>query len=314
MTSSDAIVLQQVSNGLAEAVGRASGYTVLVNARRRIPASGVSWGGGLVVTTDHALEREEEITVGLPDDREVPATLVGRDPRSDLAVLRVEGATDVLVAADRAPDGAVRVGALVLAIGRPTAGGVQASLGAVSAIGSLAGPWLGRRGREGAGGGPSDDYVRAETTLFPGFSGGPLVDVQGRMVGLNTSRGRAGVGVTIPAGVVARLVESLAAHGRIRRAYLGIGSQATRLPAALAAHAGGREAGLLIVGVEDDSPAARSGLIVGDIIIAIDDAAVGGTNDLQSALAVTEAGATVSVHVLRGGEPREVSVTLGERP
>ena len=301
MTSSDPTALEQASNALADAVARAAVHTVRVNARRRVPASGIAWGDGLIVTTDHVIEQEEEITVGLPDGREVGATLVGRDPGSDLAVLRVaEGGP---AAPEAAPDGSVRVGNLALALGRPGSG-VQASLGAVSAVG---GAWRGRGGAEVEG------FIRSDTTFYPGFSGGPLIDARGRVIGINSSRFRPGPGITIPLSAVRRIVETLVTQGRIRRPYLGIGSQTTRLPAALAAKVDGQDSGLLIVGVEEDSPAGRAALLVGDILIAFDGGAVTTTDGLQSALGATSVGATATLRVLRGGEPQDIAVALGER-
>ena len=301
--TNDANTLEQLSDGLAAAVERAAAWTVTVNGRRRIPASGVAWlEGGLIVTADHVLERDEEITVGLPDDGEAAAELVGRDPRSDLAVLRLEEGGPP--AAERAPEGSPRVGQLVLAVGRPWAGGPQASLGVASAVGAP------RRRRRRA---QADGYVRSDTTFFPGFSGGPLVDVEGRVIGINSSRFRPGQGLTIPREVVTRIVEALVRQGHVRRAYLGIGSQVAQLPTALAALIDGQESGLLIVGVEEESPAGAAGLLVGDIIVGIEGDAVRDSDDLQNALTPERVGATVQLRLLRGGEPADLPVTLAER-
>ena len=300
--TNEANTLGQLSDGLAAAVERAAAWTVTVNGRRRMPASGVAWlDGGLIVTADHVLERDEELSVGLPDDREVAAELVGRDPRSGLAVLRLEEGGPP--AAERAPGDSSKIGQLVLAVGRPWAGGPQASLGVVSAVGSPR-----RRGRAGGEG-----YVRSDTVFFPGFSGGPLVDVEGRVIGINSSRFRPGQGLTIPREVVTRIVETLVRQGHVRRAYLGIGSQATRLPEALAALVDGQGAGLLIVGVEEESPAGAAGLLVGDIIVGIEGDPVRDSDDLQSALSPERVGATVQLSLLRGGEPTQIPVTLAER-
>ena len=303
MTADGTSTLAQVSDELAAAVELAGASAVMVNARRRIPASGVVWSDdGLVVTSDHVIEREEEITVGLPDGEEAAAQLVGRDPGSDLAVLRVSA--QGLHAAELAPEDATKVGHLVLAVGRPGRGGVQASIGVVSAVG---GPWRGRRGRRIEG------YLRSDTTFYPGFSGGPLVDARGRVAGINSSHFRPGQGLTVVSAAVSRVVEALVSHGRIQRAYLGIGSQVTHLPAPLAEKAGGQETALLIVSVEEDSPAGRAALLVGDILTAIQGDAVRDTDELQAALGPERVGTAVRLGVLRGGEPQELSVTLVER-
>lgn len=294
-------VLAQLSDALAAAVERAAASTVLVNARRRVPASGIVWADGVVVTADHVVEREDEITVGLPDGREVSATLAGRDPGSDLAVLRLTGSGGV--AAERAPEGSARVGHLVLALGRPAPGGPMASLGVISAVG---GPWRTFRG------GQVDGYIRSDVTFYPGFSGGPLVDTSGRVVGINSSRLGRGAGLTVPAAAGGKVIETLLRQGRIRRGYLGIGSQPVRLPAALQARAG-QETGLLVVTVEPGSPADRGGLLIGDIVVQMAGAAVRDTEELQAQLGPDRVGQATPIIVLRGGVPRELMVTVGER-
>ncbi len=299
MTTNESPTLRQISDGLAAAVERAGASTVQVDARRRFPASGVVWADGLVVTADHVIENEEAITVGLPDGTTVAATLVGRDPGTDLALLAVEGAT---AAAELAPDGSAKVGHLVLAVGRPARDGVQASLGTVAAVG---GPWRTRRG------GRIEGYLRTDTTFFPGFSGGPLVDADGRVIGVNISLPRGGI--TITARSVTGVVEALRAHGRMLRAYLGIASQQVRMPEALAAAFGDQATGLLIVNVEPSTPAAAAGLLVGDILATIEGAPVRDAEELRDALGPERVGATVRVALVRGGAQHEVAVTLGER-
>ena len=300
MPDADKNVLAQLSDGLAAAVERAAQSTVLVNARRRLPASGIAWTEEVVVTADHVIERDDGITVGLPGGAEAQAVVVGRDPGSDLAVLRVQGATLVPVA--RGPE--AKVGHFVLALGRPQPGDVMASFGVVSMVG---GAWRTFRGGEVAG------FLRSDTTFYPGFSGGPMVNADGAAVGINSSRLGRGTGLTIPLAAAGGIVEALLAGGRIKRGYLGIGSQAARLPEALRAAGGGQEQGLLIVGVEGGSPAERAGLLVGDILIALAGTATADTDDLQALLGPQSVGKATPVTILRGGERRELSVTVGER-
>ncbi len=301
MTSERATsVLAQLSDALAAAVDQAARSTVTVRARRHIPASGIVWQPGVILTCDHVLERDEDITVTTPQGRELAARLAGRDPGSDLAVLRAEAAD--LTPAEPAPDGSARVGHLVLAIGRP-GNGPMASFGVISAVG---GPWRSFRG------GIVEGYIRSDTTFFPGFSGGPLVDTAGRVIGINSSRLGRGAGLTIPIGAAARIAEQLLRTGRIRRGYLGIGSQPVRLPEPLARLVG-QGSGLLVVSVEPDSPAARGGLLIGDVIIGMAGTPVRDTEDLQALLGPERVGQSVPVAVLRGGERRELTVTVGER-
>ena len=303
MTTDSTDALQQHSDGLAAAVDRASGWTVLVGARRRIAASGLMWSAdGLIVTADHVIEDEDGIVVGLPGGDQVKATLLGRDPGADLALLRVQGATTT--APELAPEGATRVGHLVLALGRPAAGNVQASLGIASAIG---GPWRSRSGTQ------VDGYLRTDTTFFPGFSGGPLVDVQGRVLGVNSSRFR-GRGLTIAGAAVGKIVALLRDHGRVRRAYLGIASQGVRLAAGTNDAPGGQETGLLLVSIEPDTPAGHAGLVLGDVLIGIEGSPTRNAEDLQALLGPERIGTTVRLQLLRGGMPHEVSALLGERP
>lgn len=302
-TLSSSSLLVGVSNELADAVERAGAGVVTVDARRRHPATGIVWSAdGLIVTANHVVERDEEIEIGLPDGRTAEAELVGRDPGSDLAVLRVQ-AID-LTPLERA-ESEPRVGHLVLAIGRPGPSGPMASLGAVTAVG---GPMRFR------GGGLLERYVRADVAMLPGFSGGPLVDSAGRLIGLNSSTlGRAGQLTVLPPSIDAA-VATLLQHGRVRRGYLGVGAQGVQLPDALArALDNGQEQGLLIVSVESGGPADAAGLMLGDVILAIDGEAVGQVEQLQERLTGDRVGKTVPVRIARGGEPRDIGVTIGER-
>jgi len=316
--------LAAVSDALAGAVERIAPSLVTVSARRRIPATGVAWGDGLIVTADHVIEHEDDIKVRLHgEDDARSAELVGRDPSSDLALLRVGGD---LTAAEASDAEATRVGHLVLAVGLPGTS-PEASLGVVSGIGTWGrrgggrgrgGRRSGRGRRRGTGADSGGTYLRSDTTFFPGFSGGPLVDAHGRVVGINTSRFRPGNGITIPSTAVADVVATLAQHGRIRRAYLGIGSQVTRLPEALAAKLAGDlagiESGLLVVGIEADSPAENGGLLVGDILVGLGGSPLSRTEDLQEQLGADQVGVAAELTVLRGGEPATLSVTPSERP
>ncbi|MBT5773835.1 MAG: PDZ domain-containing protein [Dehalococcoidia bacterium] len=306
--------LAAVSDSLADAVERVAASVVTVGARRRIPATGVVWRrDGLIVTADHVVEREEEIRVRLPGAEEpVAAELVGRDPSSDLALLRVEAE---LTPAELTPEDEARIGQLVLAVGRPGASS-EASLGVLGGVGGWRRRGRGHRGHSGHHGNSS--YLRSDVTMFPGFSGGPLIDAEGRVLGINTSGFRHASGITIPSATVSEVVETLAQHGRIRRAYLGIGSQVTRLPEAQTAKLDGElaglESGLLVVSIEDDSPGAAGGLLVGDILVGIEGSPLGRTEDLQEQLGSERVGVAVDLTLLRGGEPAMVSVTPTERP
>ncbi len=298
-----ASTLTRLSDDLAAAVERAGAGVVTINGRRRMPASGIVWTeDGLIITANHVVERDDDLTIGLPDGREVAATLIGRDPGTDLALLKVE-ASDLTVA-PRA-EAPTRIGHFVLAVGRPGPSGPMASFGVVSVVG---GAW--RTGR----GGSVDGFIRADVAMLPGFSGGPLVDARGNVVGLNSSTLGRGGGLTVPVAAIEAVVTSLHAHGKVRHGFLGLGAQAVRLPAALIeAHALGRDQGLLVVAVEPDGPAERDGVMIGDIIIALDGDPVIEVEELQDKLRGDRVGQPLPVRVIRAGVPHELRVTVGER-
>ena len=287
--------LTEFSNGLTAAVENAGVSTVTVDARKRYPASGIAYAEDLVLTADHVVTREDDIKVILPDGKSIAATIAGRDPGSDLAVLRL--AEKALTAAKTSED--VKVGQLVLALGRPNADGMQASWGIVT---SISGPARTFRG------GMLDEYIRSETTPYPGFSGGPLVNTEGEVLGLNTSGLTRGSSLTIPVKVAWKVAEALATHGSVKRGYLGVRTQRVELP-----EASQQEQGLLVLWLEEGGPAATGGLLVGDILVAINGQSLSDPDDLFSALNSETVGKAVAVDVLRGGRPEKVNVTVGER-
>ena len=294
-------VLVELSNAMAAAAEKAGLSTVLVNARRRMPASGIAFAADLVLTADHVIEQEEGITVVLPDGTEVGAKLAGRDPGSDLAVLRLEKA----VAKPAEPAPLAKIGELVLALGRPSPEGIEVSLGVVSAMG---GPVRTPRGS-------IDRFIRTDTTPFPGFSGGPLVDAEGRVVGVNTSGFGRGVALTIPADYAWKVADQLAKSGSVKRGYLGVRSQGVEIAAA-AQKALEREqaTGLLVMSVEHDSPAEAGGLIVGDILVGIDGQPVPDHDALFARLNGDVVDKSIPLEILRGGQPLTVKVRIGARP
>ena len=288
-----------LSAALVKAVVSASPAVVRVEARRRFPASGFVWSAdGIILAASHAVQREDNPTVGLHGGASLNAAFLGRDENTDLAVLRVQS-SDLQ---PLAPAGEIQVGQLALALARP-AEGVQASLGMVSALGKDFRAWGGAR---------LEGFLRAEVTLYPGFSGGPLVDSAGRLIGMNTSALLRGEPLTIMTALLARQVEAILAHGRVRRGFLGVGSQPVRLPPALASQLG-QETGLLLVSVEPGSPADKAGLLLGDVLVALEDAPIRHPADLLAALSSDRVGQEVSLRLLRGGELKTMKVVVGER-
>lgn len=294
---------QQVSEALAATVDAVGASIVRVEARQRLAATGIVWSpDGLIVTAHHVVEHDDAIQVGLADGQTVPALLVGRDPTTDLAVLRVETSA-ITAPVWLEPDmPGVRVGHFVLALGRPGQT-VQATLGIVSALGAS---W-----RTPAGG-QVERYLQTDVVMYPGFSGGPLVDMSGRVVGLNTSALLRGLSVTIPSPTVRHVVDMLVKHGRVRRGYLGVSTQAVRLPTALAQQVG-QETGLLLITVETGSPAEQAGLLLGDVLVALAGTPVRHADDLLVILGPERIGTPVPVRLIRGGQLQEHSVSIGER-
>jgi len=294
--------LNALSDAMADAVAKAAAATLMVNARRRFPASGIAYASDLVLTANHVVEREDDIQVGLPDGSQLAANLAGRDLGSDLAVLRLERKMTTI--AEAAP-GDAQVGQLVLALGRPTLEGIQASLGIISAIG---GPV-----RTG-GGGLLQRYLQTDATPYPGFSGGPLIDTAGRVIGINTSGLARGAALTIPATLAWSVASTLAAHGRVRRGFLGVRSQPVSIPAAQQRVLGREQAsGLLLVSVEEHSPAEKGGLLIGDIIVALDGKAISDPDELLAVLIGDVVGKVVTIEVIRAGQVAKVAVTIEER-
>jgi S1-C subfamily serine protease len=293
--------LNDLSNALAAVVAAGGQSVVRVEGRRRLPASGIVWSAeGVIVTAHHVVEEDDDIGIGLPNGESTTATLAGRDPTTDVAVLRAKASG--LVPAARSNLDELRVGHLALALGRPGRT-VQATLGIVSALG---GEW-----RTPAGG-QLDRYLQTDVVMYPGFSGGPLVDASGQVLGLTTSALLRGVSLAIPASSLGRLVETLLAHGRMRRGWLGVGAQPVRLPETLAQQLG-QETGLLLISVNPDSPADKGGLLLGDTIVGLGGQPVRTMDDLLALLGGDRVGIATPVRIVRGGQVQDLEVVIGER-
>ena len=292
--------LHELSTNIAELVAAADRHVVRVEGRRRLPATGVIYrADGLIVTANHVVERDENLTIGLHDGTSHNATLIGRDPNSDLALLRVE-ASD-LPAATWSEPSALRVGHIVLALGRPGRT-VQATLGVISAIGSS---WRTQAGAE------IEHYLQTDVAMYPGFSGGPLLSADGSFAGLNSSALIHGISVALPAPTINRVANTLLTHGRVPRGYLGIGIQPVRLTGALQERAG-QETGLMIMSVDAGGPADQAGIIQGDILIKVDGQPLRHVDDLQVFLSSVPVGKSVSARVIRGGDFQDLTITIGQ--
>ena len=305
--SASASTLRALSEDLTVAVERAARSVVAIHARPRIAASGLYWRDGVVVAASHTIRKEQEIAVTLPNGTRTTANLVGRDGGTDIAVLRLDAPPDgsAVSRPDLAPADALRVGALVLAVGRPGDDGVSTSLGVISAVSDRWRTWSG---------GEIDRFVRLDLSIYDGFSGGALVDANGQILGLNCSALARGTPLTIPSGTVDRVVDALLTRGHVARAYLGVAMQPARLTNALAERLRLDDPrGVLVVMVESDSPADRAGLLVGDLIVAAGGKPVAEPQDVAELLGAEQVGTALELSVVRGGERQLLTVTVGER-
>lgn len=296
-----ASALQTLSDATAAIVESAGRGIVRVEARRRLPASGFVWSAdGVIVTAHHVVEQDENIEIGLADGKTATAKLVGRDPTTDIAVLRAQGAALTSLALSEIAN--LRVGHIVLALARPGQN-VMATMGIVSALGDK---WRTPMG------GLYDRYVQTDVAMFPGFSGGALVDALGQVVGLNTSAVVRDTTISIPVPTLRRVVETLLSHGKVRRGYIGVRSQPVKLPEKMAQQLK-QESGLLLLSVEANSPADRGGLAMGDTIVGIDNEPIRHIDQLLATLSDDRIGKVVDVSVLRGGQVQKLKVTVGEQ-
>jgi len=281
--------LASLSEEIAATVERVAASVVAVEGRSRLGSSGFFVRPDLVLTADHALE-SDEIEIVRADGKEERATIAGRDPSTDLALLRTTTPGTPL---EFAADAALRVGAIALAVARDDDGDVAATMGVISAVGAAWRTWQG---------GEIDRFVRADLSFYPRFSGSPLLDAGGRVVGMNTGGLSRRQAVTVPAATIQRIVETLLTRGgRIPRGYLGVALQRVA-------------GGAIVLGVEPKSPADSGGIIVGDVIAAIGGESITDADDVHAQLGAGTVGQRLTIDAMRGGAPRRIEVVVGERP
>ena len=295
--------LIELSNALAQATDRAATNTVAVHAEARGSSSGVIWRSGIIVTSEHALRRDDEIHVTLPDGRVVPAILAGRDPSTDLAVLKyAEAATPVTEFGDA---GAIKPGSLTLVVGRTRASGPVAALGVVSLAATERKTWTGAS---------LAPYIRLDIALSPTAAGAAAVDAHGRIFGIATPRFARFGAIAVPASTVNTVVETLLQKGRIPRGYLGVGLQPVRLPEALrqSLHREQKTAAIILE-VESESPAHKAGLVIGDIVVSLSGQPVARLEDVHSQLQGAAIGKSLTLGFVRSGGLQETTIVVGER-
>jgi S1-C subfamily serine protease len=261
------------------------------------------WRNGVIVTAEHALRRDEEIHVTLPDGRIVPAALAGRDASTDLAVLKcAEAASPVAEISDIST---IKPGSLVLVVGRTRASGPVAALGAVSLVASERRTWIGAA---------LSPYVRIDVGLQPTAVGGAVIDAYGRAIGIATPRFARFGAIAVPASTVNRVVDALLQAGHIPHGYLGVGLHPIRLPDALRQTLQRNEkTAAIVVEVEPDSPAHKAGIMIGDLLISFGPHPITRVEDVHAQLAAEAIGKPVVVKLVRGGTAQEASVVVGER-
>jgi len=293
--------LSELSSQLAAAVESASRFVVSIHARRRIPSSGIVWRDGVVVSASHTVRRENEIPVTLPGGESATAKVAGRDSATDIVAMRIDAGSYV---APRADSSSLRVGSLVLAVGRPGRD-VSASFGIVSAVGDGWRTWQGAR---------IDRVLRLDLAVYDGFSGGPLIDASGAVLGLNNSALARGTPLALPAAAVDKVVDELLDRGHVRRPFIGVAVQQVSLSVALVKQHGlPDDAGLLIVSIADRSPAETAGIMLGDVLLEADGSPISGPDALLDALSSVTRGGSIKLKLLRAGTIKTVPVTPSDR-
>ena len=302
MSQKRSSALVDLSEAIAAVVSDARAYTVTVYGRRRLPATGIAWSNELVVTANHVVERDEEIEIGTNGETRIAATVAGRDPAGDIAVLRVAGAG--LSAAPRASEAAM-AGQFVLGIGRAGGGNPVVSMGIINTA---------EAGLRVSRGRIIEPVIQSEIVMLPGFSGGPLLNPYGEVLGMNSSHLGRGSSLTVTNAALEPIVDTLATHGRLRMGYIGVGAQAVGLSASQVKDAKlEREVGLVILSIDEAGPAQQAGLLIGDILVSVNGAPVGAVDDLVDQLAGDLIGKSIPIVIVRGSQAQELHIAVGER-
>lgn len=311
-TQVSAQTLAAFSDDLAHLVERVGASVVALQARRSYPASAVLLEPGVVATAAHTLRREDGITAVLADGSASPATLVGVDPGTDVAVLRLESAQGATLESSRGTPiefgdaAAVRTGHFVIAVSRGTDGSLSASAGIVARTG---GEWRTWRG------GHIDRLVQLDGGLWAGFSGGPVVDARGGVIGIGTSALSRGRAVVIPGSVLKRVSAQLLARGHVSHAYIGAAVQSVEVPEALRGSLGiSQSHGLIVISTVPQGPADGAGIALGDTLLTLDGKPLADVDDLKAALGADRIGKSVAVSLIRAKQLVNVEVVIAERP
>lgn len=295
--------LIELSNALAQTTDRAAASVVAIHTEARGSSSGVIWREGVIVTAEHALRRDEEIQATLPDGRVVPATLAGRDPSTDLAVLKCAEAGNHFI--ERGDASSAKPGSITLVVGRTRASGPVAALGVVSLVVAERRTWTGSS---------LAPYIRLDVGLQPTAVGGAVVDAYGKVLGIASPRFARFGAIAIPAATVDHVVETLLKKGRIPRGYLGVALQPVRLPEELRKSLQHKEkTAAIILEVEPDGPAHKAGIVIGDILVSLAGESISRPENVQPHLQPQNIGKSLPAKIIRGGAVKDVSISVGER-
>lgn len=293
-----------LSKELAETTAKAGAHAVAVHTESRGSSSGVIWRPGIVVTAEHALQRDEDIQLTLPDGRVASAKLVGRDASTDVAVLKCEEANSAVPSFSDTTT--LHPGNVTLVVGRTRASGPIAALAFVSMVADERRLW---------GGLTLSPYVRLDVALPHTAVGGAVVDSEGRVAGIATPKFAPAGALALPVATVNRVADGLLAQGRIPRGYFGVGLQPIRLPENIRDTLQRREkTAAIVLEVEPGGPAHNAGVVIGDILISLATRPVTRLEDVQAHLHGENIGKSVAALFLRGGAPRDVNITVAERP
>jgi serine protease Do len=295
--------LIELSNALVQSTDRAAAGVVAIHTEARGSSSGIIWRPGVIVTADHALRRDEDIHITLPDGRVAQATLAGRDPSTDIAVLKCAEAVSPVPEFGDATT--LKPGSLALVVGRTRASGPVAALGVVSLVAPERRTW---------GGASLVPYIRLDIGLQPTAAGGAVIDARGSVVGLATPRFARFGAIAVPASAINKISETLLNKGRIPRGYLGVGLQPVRLPESIRQilHRDEKTAAM-VMEVHPDGPAYKSGMVIGDILVAIAGKPVTRLEDVQFHLGADSIGMTLALKFVRGGAVQEGNIVVAER-
>ena len=292
-----------LSNALAQATDRAAASTVSVHTESRGSSSGVVWRPGVIVTAEHALRRDEDIQITLPDGRVVAATLAGRDASTDLAVLKCAEATSAV--AETSDVSTIKPGSLALVVGRTRVSGPVAALGVVSLVVAERPAWTGAA---------LAPYIRLDVGVQPTAVGGAVIDPSGRIIGIATPRFARFGAIAVPAPAVNRVVDTLLQKGRIPRGYLGVGLQPVRLPDSLRkALKRDDKTAAIVLEVEPEGPAHKAGIVIGDIFVALAGRPVTRLEDVHGQLGTESIGRSLPLKFVRGGALQETTIVVAER-